>query len=138
MYVPYITFLYMFCTLPSYTCSVHYLPIHVLYITFLYMFCTLPSYTCSKHYLPIHALYITFLYMFCTLPSISTTYIFITGSQYLQLVSFTFKSYVQLSMNLRNDGPILILTHSDECKFKNTTSMQILRFVMFKYRGGGM
>ena len=84
----------------------------------------------------IYVPYITFLYMFCTLPSVSTTYIFIIGCQYLW-VSFTFKSYVQLHMNLRNDGPIQSLTHSDECKFKNTTSMQILQFVMFKYGGWG-
>jgi hypothetical protein len=48
------------------------------------------------------------------------------------------KSYVELGMNLRNDGPIQSLTHTDEYKFKSTTSMQILQFVMFKYGGGGM
>jgi len=53
-------------------------------------------------------------------------------------VSFTFKSYVQLGMNLRNDGPIQSLTHSDECKLKNTISMQSLQFVMYKYGGGCM
>ena len=30
------------------------------------------------------------------------------------------------------------VTHSDECKLKNTTSMQILQFVMFMYGGEGM